>query len=81
MTRMASGLLLTLVRGYRRAISPQFGPSCRYAPTCSGYALTAIERHGALRGGWLSLRRIVRCRPGSEGGYDPVPERAGSAAA
>lgn len=81
MRRPAAGLLLALVRCYRRAISPQLGPSCRFAPTCSGYALTAVERHGALRGGWLALRRIARCRPGSEGGWDPVPERVGSAAA
>jgi len=69
--------LLLLIRGYQRAISPLLPPACRYAPTCSQYALEAIEGHGALRGVWLALRRLSRCHPGRKGGYDPVPGRDG----
>ena len=63
-------VLLALVRFYRRAISP-FRP--RYTPTCSQYALEAIEKYGALKGGWMAFRRILRCNPFHKGGYDPVP--------
>jgi uncharacterized protein len=66
-------VLLALIRGYRYALSPWLGTQCRYTPTCSAYALEAIERHGSLRGGWLSLRRILRCHPWHAGGFDPVP--------
>ena len=66
-------LLLLLVHIYRSCISPLFPPSCRYYPTCSAYALEAIERYGAWRGGWMALRRILRCHPFHRGGYDPVP--------
>ena len=66
-------LLLLLVHVYRNCISPLFPPSCRYYPTCSAYALEAIERYGAWRGGWMALRRILRCHPFHKGGYDPVP--------
>jgi hypothetical protein len=61
------------IKGYRRFVSPLFPPSCRFTPTCSQYAATAIERHGLVRGGWLGLKRIGRCHPWNEGGYDPVP--------
>jgi putative membrane protein insertion efficiency factor len=65
--------LLLLVKFYRGFISPLLPPSCRYVPTCSEYALIAIEKYGAIKGGWLSLKRILRCHPWHEGGYDPVP--------
>jgi putative membrane protein insertion efficiency factor len=67
-------ILIGLVRAYQWAISPWLGPRCRYEPTCSQYMITAIERFGALRGGWLGLRRILRCHPWGGTGYDPVPE-------
>ena len=67
-------LLLSLIRFYRRSISPLFPPSCRFVPTCSQYALEAIEKYGAARGGWLALKRFLRCHPFHKGGwYDPVP--------
>jgi hypothetical protein len=65
--------LIWLVRGYQLAISPMLPPSCRFHPTCSCYAIEALRRHGALRGGWLALRRISRCHPWHPGGHDPVP--------
>lgn len=58
---------------YRYGISPILPPSCRFEPTCSAYALEALETHGPIRGVWLAVRRILRCHPWSEGGYDPVP--------
>ena len=67
------GILLALVRFYRRAISPLRPPCCRFYPTCSQYALEAIEKHGALKGGYLAVRRVLRCNPFHRGGYDPVP--------
>lgn len=66
-------LFLFLIRFYRRRISPLRPPCCRYIPTCSEYALEAIEKYGALKGSWLALRRLLRCHPFHEGGYDPVP--------
>lgn len=66
-------VLTFLIRGYRMAISPMLPPSCRYDPTCSQYALEAIDKHGSLRGGYLAVRRILRCHPFGKGGYDPVP--------
>jgi hypothetical protein len=65
---------MAVIRFYRTAISPWTPPSCRYTPTCSAYALEAIERHGAARGGWLALRRLLRCHPWGGHGHDPVPE-------
>ena len=65
--------LLWLVRFYRVSISPMHQPCCRFIPTCSQYALEAIEKYGAIKGGYLALRRILRCNPFHKGGYDPVP--------
>jgi uncharacterized protein len=73
-------LLIGFIRAWRFAISPLYGQVCRYHPTCSAYALEAVTEHGAIRGTWLSVRRIARCHPWAAGGYDPVPSRAGSAA-
>ena len=72
-------VLIALLKAYRFAISPLYGQVCRYHPTCSAYALEAVTQHGAVRGTWLSVRRIARCHPWAAGGYDPVPSRAGSA--
>ena len=66
-------LFILLIRGYQIALSPVFGQHCRYTPTCSTYAIEAINHHGALKGGWLALKRLVSCNPWHEGGYDPVP--------
>lgn len=66
-------LLILLVRGYQIVLSPIFGGSCRYYPSCSHYAIEALEKHGALRGGWLAVKRIGRCHPFRPGGFDPVP--------
>jgi putative membrane protein insertion efficiency factor len=67
-------LLLLGIRGYQRFVSPVLPPACRFHPTCSAYAAGAIERHGAVRGSWLALRRLARCHPWNPGGYDPVPD-------
>jgi putative membrane protein insertion efficiency factor len=69
-----SALIVGLARLYQLLVSPVIPQTCRFHPTCSGYAIEAVRTHGALRGGWLALRRIVRCHPWSAGGYDPVPE-------
>lgn len=68
-----SRLLLVLIKAYRYCISPLLGPSCRFLPTCSDYAVQAIDKHGAGFGSWLALKRIARCHPWHPGGYDPVP--------
>ena len=69
-----AGLLRLAVLAYRYGLSPLLGPRCRFYPSCSAYALEALEHHGAMKGAWLSLRRILRCHPWHPGGYDPVPE-------
>ncbi|HEV7606038.1 MAG TPA: membrane protein insertion efficiency factor YidD [Steroidobacteraceae bacterium] len=66
-------VLKVLIRGYQLVISPLIGPRCRFYPSCSHYAIEAIETHGALRGSWLTMKRISRCHPWHEGGFDPVP--------
>jgi len=73
---VVSGLVL-LVRAYQRLVSPLIGPRCRFAPTCSQYAIEALMRHGAVRGLGLAAWRILRCHPFAEGGLDPVPPRHG----
>ena len=65
--------LIALVLFYRKHISPLSPPKCRYIPTCSAYALEALEKYGAFKGGWLALRRVLRCHPFHKGGLDPVP--------
>jgi len=65
--------LVAVVSAYRRFLSPLLGPRCRFAPTCSAYAVGALSTHGAGRGSWLALRRIARCHPFNPGGHDPVP--------
>lgn len=68
-----SKALVLLVRAYQLFISPLLGPHCRFHPTCSHYAIEAVQTHGAIKGGWLALRRVVCCHPLHPGGYDPVP--------
>lgn len=65
--------LVLLLRGYHRLVSPALPAACRFHPSCSSYAATAVERHGPLRGGWLATRRLLRCHPFHPGGIDPVP--------
>jgi putative membrane protein insertion efficiency factor len=67
--------LVLLIRGYQRGVSPLLPPACRFTPSCSSYAVEAIRLHGAGRGGWLALRRLLRCHPWGGSGYDPVPQR------
>jgi putative membrane protein insertion efficiency factor len=73
MKLLLSRPLIWLVRFYQLALSPLLPPSCRFYPTCSCYAIEALQRHGALRGIWLATRRISRCHPWNPGGHDPVP--------
>jgi uncharacterized protein len=68
-------VLIGLLKAYRFAISPLYGQVCRYHPTCSAYALEAVQTHGAMRGTWLAMRRVARCHPWAAGGLDPVPPR------
>lgn len=69
----AQRILIALIRLYQLALSPFIGNQCRFTPTCSHYAREAVEKHGALKGGWMALRRIGRCHPLHPGGHDPVP--------
>jgi putative membrane protein insertion efficiency factor len=70
---MIQRLLIGLVKGYRLLLSPWLGSDCRFTPTCSAYALKALQQHGAAQGSYLVLRRLGRCHPWCEGGHDPVP--------
>lgn len=73
MTNWPTQMLVFLVRGYQLFVSPLLGPRCRFYPTCSQYAAEAFQTHGAIKGMWLTLRRILRCHPLQPGGHDPVP--------
>lgn len=73
--RLIRGFLTGLIRFYQIVISPHIGPCCRFEPSCSQYCIDALRIHGVLRGSWLGIRRILRCRPLGPSGYDPVPER------
>lgn len=77
--RLALAPLVVPIRVYQYIISPLIGPRCRFLPTCSDYALEALARHGAVRGGWLTLRRLSRCHPWGDSGFDPVPPVCGEA--
>jgi len=74
MRNLPKRIFIGLIKGYRRYISPMFPPSCRFSPTCSQYAIAAIDRFGVIRGTWLGFWRICRCNPFVPCGYDPVPE-------
>lgn len=80
--RLVSGVMIGVVRCYQLLVRPLLvGPTCRFYPTCSDYALGAVRTHGALRGGGLAVRRVCRCHPWNPGGYDPVPQRTVDAVA
>jgi putative membrane protein insertion efficiency factor len=70
---LARELLVFLIGAYRVAVSPFLGPACRFEPSCSNFAIEAVSKHGALWGGWLAMRRVLRCHPLHPGGLDPVP--------
>jgi putative membrane protein insertion efficiency factor len=76
MGQLPKTVVLHMLRGYKWAISPMFPPACRYVPTCSEYAMEAIDRYGVFRGGWMGLVRLLRCHPFVRGGYDPVTAHA-----
>ncbi|TCP13892.1 hypothetical protein EV697_1018 [Bisgaardia hudsonensis] len=71
----SSKILIILVRAYQVTISPLIGPRCRFTPTCSNYAIESLKTYGALKGSWLTAKRILKCHPLNEGGYDPVPPK------
>jgi uncharacterized protein len=71
-----SRLLIAVLTAYRRWLSPMMGPHCRFAPSCSAYAIEAVTAYGAARGSWLAIQRLAKCQPFFTGGYDPVPIRA-----
>ena len=75
MQSMGRIVVLSVLRGYKWAISPIFPPACRYVPSCSEYAMEAVERYGVLRGGWMAAMRVLRCHPFVRGGYDPVVKK------
>ena len=75
MTKLLKRIIIALIRFYQLALSPLKQPTCRFSPTCSQYSIEAIERFGVIKGTCLSVRRILKCHPFHEGGYDPVPEK------
>ena len=74
--RVLATPLIQAIRAYQRVISPMRPPTCRFYPSCSAYAVTALERYGVLRGSWMAIRRLGRCHPWNDGGFDPVPPRS-----
>jgi putative membrane protein insertion efficiency factor len=72
MNQISKSFAVALLRAYKSALSPVFSPACRYIPTCSEYAMQAVENHGTLHGGWMSVKRVLRCHPLAKSGYDPV---------
>lgn len=68
-------ILISIIKAYQKIISPLTPPSCRFYPTCSHYGVEALQKHGALKGAWLTIRRILKCHPFHEGGFDPVPDK------
>jgi uncharacterized protein len=70
---LATRFLLMLVRAYQYVLSPYFGTQCRFTPTCSNYAVDALKKHGAIKGSYFTIRRLLRCHPWHPGGYDPIP--------
>ncbi len=74
MKKLLGSFFILLIRFYQGAISPYLMPSCRFHPSCSAYGVEAIGRHGPFRGGWLTLKRLLRCNPWGGSGYDPVPD-------
>jgi putative membrane protein insertion efficiency factor len=76
--RLPAATVVLLLRVWQLVVSPLYGPTCRFYPSCSAYALEAVDRHGLLRGGWLAVRRLGRCHPWNPGGVDLVPPKAGA---
>ena len=74
-TKSITIIIVGFIKFYQLAVSPMIGPSCRHYPTCSQYSIEAVKTHGLIRGLYLALKRILRCRPGGTHGYDPVPKR------
>lgn len=69
---LLKNVLILIIRGYQKFISPMFPPTCRFYPTCSEYCLQAVRKYGPFKGSWLGIKRILRCHPGNPGGYDPL---------
>ena len=78
LVRLPAATVVLLLRLWQLVVSPLYGPTCRFYPSCSAYALEAVDRHGLLRGGWLAVRRLGRCHPWNPGGVDLVPPKAGA---
>lgn len=78
LVRLPQKILMSAVKAYRLLLSPSLGSDCRFEPSCSAYSLEALRQHGAARGSYLTLKRLVRCHPWCEGGLDPVPQKAAS---